>query len=532
MKNLIFILMLSFYSTLLFAQVNFELDFSFEKIDPDDILKNLQLFDYNDDGIEEIVANYKSANCWRTICYSLDGSILVDFFQDNNENELFHKGYLFRNNNITYLLSSFVYRSGMFLEEVYLRIKVYHFESGSLVCELDYLIGIGQSASDETFISYSIYTTEVMHQILSVDEVIFYIGTKRQQSTYTTHVHLSTYHDKSMIYKFLLSNNNISFLEEIEYVGDRIIAYDVNEYLTSTGVDYHHDWNEMEPEDHKSRHYRISLLTNEQYSQVQEVYHIHGSYDDWFGDDFFEHYPLDFKVLTNNDLSFSNYGLIVYNKEYDTDFGTSIHFTNFSSDFVDSLWVKNDSFIGDNQIISSTCISVNNEDHYVMYFRGNQLEIRNRLNGDIIHNQNSTIIPFKIKCKSDGELVFFVEQEDETGYDVYVLEEEIQVSVNEDELPINNYELQNHPNPFNPSTTISFSLNTEDISDCKMIIYNLKGQKVKEFDIFLSEDEGESNSIVWYGTDQNNKYVSSGIYFYQLKVNEEIKQTKKMILLK
>ena len=37
--------------------------------------------------------------------------------------------------------------------------------------------------------------------------------------------------------------------------------------------------------------------------------------------------------------------------------------------------------------------------------------------------------------------------------------------------------LQNYPNPFNPSTTISF--NAENAEDAEIIIYNLKGQKVR-----------------------------------------------------
>lgn len=118
MKSLLLILILIFCSTLLFTQVNFELNFSFEKIDPDDVLTNLQLFDYDDNGTEDVVISYKSTisnNCWRIICYSQTGSILEEFFQDNNENEFFQKGYLLKNNNVTYLFTTFIYRSGVFL---------------------------------------------------------------------------------------------------------------------------------------------------------------------------------------------------------------------------------------------------------------------------------------------------------------------------------------------------------------------------------------------------------------------------------
>ncbi len=542
MKNQILIFILILFSTLLFSQVNFELDFSFEKTNPDDGLTNLQLFDYDDNGIEDVVISYKSDvynNCWRIICYSQTGSVLEEFFQENNEDEFFQKGYILKNNEITYLLATFIYRSGVFLEEVYLRVKVFDFESGSLICEQDYLIGVGQS--DETYISYSINTSDIIHQILSTDEIIFYIGTKHHKSTHTTQVDTYTYRDKSIIYKFLLSNNDITFIEEIENAGERIIVYNTYDWLLCTGMYYFHDWSELEDVESKSRHYRINLVTPELQSQVQEVYHIHGSYNNWFGDEIYENYPHHFKVLTNNDLYFINYGLIAYNIEYDTNVGTSIHFTNFSTDFADSLWVKGDSYIGDNQITSSTCISVNNEDHYVMYFRGNQLEIRDRINGNIIHYQNSSFSPFEILRKFDGELLFFVEQEDETGYDVYVLESEIQVSADENELPIKNYELQNHPNPFNPSTTISFSIEQNQLNELIEInIFNVKGQRVKSLHVILNvvghriEGRGQSNqySITWRGTDQNTNPVSSGIYFYQLKVDGEVKQTKKMILLK
>ena len=84
----------------------------------------------------------------------------------------------------------------------------------------------------------------------------------------------------------------------------------------------------------------------------------------------------------------------------------------------------------------------------------------------------------------------------------------------------------NYPNPFNPSTTISFSLTNESTKNTEFVIYNLKGQKIRQFSIFNSQ-----SSIVWDGTDQTNKPVSSGIYFYKLKTDDYSK-TKKMILMK
>ncbi|MDO9576503.1 MAG: T9SS type A sorting domain-containing protein [Candidatus Cloacimonadales bacterium] len=94
---------------------------------------------------------------------------------------------------------------------------------------------------------------------------------------------------------------------------------------------------------------------------------------------------------------------------------------------------------------------------------------------------------------------------------------------------------QNYPNPFNPSTTISFQLNTETTENTELVIYNLKGQKVKTFPVILSGVEGSGNnnySVVWDGTDQTDKPVGTGIYFCKLKVDGKDKLIRKMMLIK
>jgi len=90
---------------------------------------------------------------------------------------------------------------------------------------------------------------------------------------------------------------------------------------------------------------------------------------------------------------------------------------------------------------------------------------------------------------------------------------------------------QNYPNPFNPTTTISFSLTTEDAENVELFIYNLKGQKVKNLTNSLTHQPTNRYSVTWNGTDDNNHPVSSGIYFYKLRVGNE-EQLKKMILLR
>ena len=104
----------------------------------------------------------------------------------------------------------------------------------------------------------------------------------------------------------------------------------------------------------------------------------------------------------------------------------------------------------------------------------------------------------------------------------------------EEEQVINSpgFYLNNYPNPFNPSTTIKFTTeNTEKNNE--IIIYNLKGQKVKTLHPFPSGScRIGTRCVVWDGTDENNQPVSSGIYFYRLINDENKSDVKKMLLLK
>jgi len=88
---------------------------------------------------------------------------------------------------------------------------------------------------------------------------------------------------------------------------------------------------------------------------------------------------------------------------------------------------------------------------------------------------------------------------------------------------------QNYPNPFNPETTIRFNLANQSESN-EISIYNLKGQRVYSKD--LSSYPAGENQITWKGISGNGTPVASGLYFYQLKANGNICDTRRMLLLK
>ncbi|MCF7793234.1 MAG: T9SS type A sorting domain-containing protein [Candidatus Cloacimonetes bacterium] len=103
------------------------------------------------------------------------------------------------------------------------------------------------------------------------------------------------------------------------------------------------------------------------------------------------------------------------------------------------------------------------------------------------------------------------------------------LNIMENQIPPKFFYIYNYPNPFNPTTTITFNL--PEPGKVKLEIYNLKGQKVKTFS-FPNGSLGTSKGlVVWNGTDDNNKPVSSGIYFAKLKYGKT-EASCKMLLLK
>jgi hypothetical protein len=86
----------------------------------------------------------------------------------------------------------------------------------------------------------------------------------------------------------------------------------------------------------------------------------------------------------------------------------------------------------------------------------------------------------------------------------------------------------NYPNPFNPITTISFSI-TENVEETKLEVYNMRGQKVRT--LLKEMLEPGHHTIEWNGLDDAGRSVSSGVYFYKLKAGNYT-LTKKMLLLK
>ncbi|RLC51165.1 MAG: hypothetical protein DRI23_05575 [Candidatus Cloacimonadota bacterium] len=107
------------------------------------------------------------------------------------------------------------------------------------------------------------------------------------------------------------------------------------------------------------------------------------------------------------------------------------------------------------------------------------------------------------------------------------------VDVEEITIPFNSgsiNSLTNYPNPFNPLTTISFELQN-NVENVIVEIFNIKGQKIKTLYAFPNGSLGTS-SVVWDGTNNFRRPVTSGVYLYKVKADVCESKFSKMILLK
>jgi len=125
-------------------------------------------------------------------------------------------------------------------------------------------------------------------------------------------------------------------------------------------------------------------------------------------------------------------------------------------------------------------------------------------------------------------------------------------SINEEQLQSKQLRLNNYPNPFIESTTISLSaadlrglspLDSKHLTGQAQIkIYNIKGQLVKNFELrtppvlrrssALEDGNSEFTKVVWDGKSNEGVLQPPGFYFYSLEVDGNRIKTNKMIMVR
>jgi hypothetical protein len=116
-----------------------------------------------------------------------------------------------------------------------------------------------------------------------------------------------------------------------------------------------------------------------------------------------------------------------------------------------------------------------------------------------------------------------VEVEETGGQRIMLLETE---AISTPNLPLTLF--QNHPNPFNPATTISYYL--PEAAQVTLGIYDPAGRLVNRLIDREMKPKG-MHQIEWQGRDNSGRAVASGVYFYRLQTGRET-ISKKMVLLR
>jgi len=101
-------------------------------------------------------------------------------------------------------------------------------------------------------------------------------------------------------------------------------------------------------------------------------------------------------------------------------------------------------------------------------------------------------------------------------------------SINNNLVKITSLLNQNYPNPFNPTTNISYSLSKDGF--VSLSIYDMAGRVIKNL---VNENKKADNyQVNWNASNDLNHKLASGVYYYQLKVDNKVVDTKSMILIK
>jgi hypothetical protein len=141
----------------------------------------------------------------------------------------------------------------------------------------------------------------------------------------------------------------------------------------------------------------------------------------------------------------------------------------------------------------------------------------------------------KIDCSIEARYVrmYGIKRATEWGYSLYEFEvysTDVPSEVRSDKYikTVNKFALNgNYPNPFNPSTSISYEVG--ELSDVKIEIFNLIGQQVATL-VNYPQTAGKYQ-VRWDGKNNNNTYVPSGVYLCRMQAGKFL-QTKKLLLIK
>jgi hypothetical protein len=241
----------------------------------------------------------------------------------------------------------------------------------------------------------------------------------------------------------------------------------------------------------------------------------------------FSMYPWEFIGNANWQIT----DLEIYEGVYSVKSGTISH-NQYSTIFIEL------NVIADGEISFWKKVSCENDpsgtdyDYLAFYIDGNE---QTRWDGEIDWSEESYFVAagnhnFKWTYDKDG----YVSSGQDCAWIDYIVFPPFEPEVSTDDMSAIPSIIKlygNYPNPFNPNTTINYSLNKD--SKVTIEIYNIKGQKVRT--LVNKKQFAGYHTVMWNGKDNSGKIAASGLYFYKMVSegnNGDYTSTKKMILLK
>ncbi|MDH4068922.1 MAG: S8 family serine peptidase [Ignavibacteria bacterium] len=130
-------------------------------------------------------------------------------------------------------------------------------------------------------------------------------------------------------------------------------------------------------------------------------------------------------------------------------------------------------------------------------------------------------------CYPEETVVCAVDAAPDPEWDALWNEYQAMAQANEERaLPTEAKIMGNYPNPFNPSTTITYSVATEGLVSLR--IYNTLGEEVATL---VNEFQAPGvKSAVWNGRNNAGSTVASGLYFYRLTAGNDVRMEKMMFM--
>ncbi|MFC1552616.1 FlgD immunoglobulin-like domain containing protein [Candidatus Latescibacterota bacterium] len=131
---------------------------------------------------------------------------------------------------------------------------------------------------------------------------------------------------------------------------------------------------------------------------------------------------------------------------------------------------------------------------------------------------------------SDGSKIYYILEDLNDYNQIYVLDFDSDrytktVAV-ESETQKSFAVMSNYPNPFNPTTTIEFTL--PEAGFTKLVVYNIMGQKIRE--LVSADMPAGVHSVIWDGRDQNGLQVSSGVFIARLTSGDNVVPNRLMLV--